>query len=271
MSVAVRRPARRDLARVPERAVVGLGSPLAVHVQILVARHVGRDVGRRAALAPTLVAREHPAIEPVVARGLLDELGRVGAEHEDAPPGAHADAAVVGADARLASEDGDASLEPVGIDVDSIAPVLANAHARVRGPEGEALVVLVVAYAHSDRAARDECIELVLVQARDVELREPVEADRHAGDAHLGARALVGPDRVLGGDGRVDVGLLPPVFGVLVDGRNALDIGNSAYAYGQVLCGGEGSEGSGEREERGSEDAHWVTLSCWLARNSGPC
>ncbi len=79
MSIAVRRPAGGHAIGHPDVAVVRVDAPVAVRVQVLVAKHVGRDIAGGQRAVQSAVARAGPTIEVVEARrGQILVLAQVG-------------------------------------------------------------------------------------------------------------------------------------------------------------------------------------------------
>lgn len=70
MPVAIRNPARRHVPGVPDGAVVGLGSPIAVGIQIVIAGRVAAHIARRLRVFQTAIAIPTPAVELVDCRHL---------------------------------------------------------------------------------------------------------------------------------------------------------------------------------------------------------
>src|SRR5687768_9370437 len=100
LTIPIRRPAGGNNAWNPHVAVVGVGDPLAVEVELFVTRHVRRHIARRLDVAIALVSRDCPLIERC-RRGLFviqsrqaraynqrlsaRDIDRVGAVHDTAP------------------------------------------------------------------------------------------------------------------------------------------------------------------------------------------
>src|SRR6185312_2797621 len=93
---------------------------------------------------------------------------------------------------------------------------------------------------------------LVVVEARDVELRHARKADRARAHLDLGPRGAVGPYRVLGGEGRVEECLLPAGIRILVHRGGTLDVRDAAHSGGRILGrGAEGERGAGRGKGEG--------------------
>ena len=74
MAVAIRRPANRDAVGNPDRAIIRIGLPVAIAIEIVVAVHVARNVARRRRTIFALVLRLAPVFEVVeFRRGLRVE------------------------------------------------------------------------------------------------------------------------------------------------------------------------------------------------------
>ena len=258
---AIGRPIGGDACREPERAVAGLLHPFAVAIELLVARHVGGHVAARAAVGPVSVAGVGPAVERVYPGALGDIGGRRAAEYPHGVAGRDADAPALRFHACVAREYREARLFALRIRIDAIAPVGQDGEARVRGGKRDAMVRLLVAHANARAAALDARVDLVLVEARDVELGQLVQADRGGAHAQFRARAALGPDRVFRRDGGVDVGLVPTEVGILVHRDGALGVGEPADAAGRFLRLREPRDRRDERQQEESDIAHVGHLS----------
>jgi hypothetical protein len=162
VAVAVRRPAGRH-ARIPDRAIVRVLRPLAVAIQLLVARHVGGHVAARGGVLPLLVTREGPFVEGILAGALEGVLAAAGDDHHAA--GLDGDAAVGRFHECVAAEHGEARLVAILVHVQAIAPVRLDHEQRMRRVEGDVVVAFLVANAQVHGAAGDATVEVVLVQA----------------------------------------------------------------------------------------------------------
>src|SRR5713101_4761680 len=73
IAVAVRSPARGDLGRIPNMPVLGLISPSAVIIEVVVADHIARNVTRGNRVVFLQVALRSPTIEAVGTRRTIDD------------------------------------------------------------------------------------------------------------------------------------------------------------------------------------------------------
>ena len=250
VSIAVRRPARLDAARQPERTVLGMAVPVAVAVEVFGAGHLGRDVG--AALHVAFVATvftRHPVgktvgrqLRPAVVRGtaLGPELGALA--------GRELERAVARLEAHAADEHGAETAVVCLVDAvlaDTLRIEAAHGRAdrelahRIRAakPQGQAAPVQVQAHA-------------VVIELDDLDLTVAVQAQGGRADLQFGAAVAFGREPVAAGNGPVALGRDPLVLFRIEGPEGPLRRGDAAHAARWVgPCVGAGEQrGAGQQQ-----------------------
>ncbi len=191
VAVAVRRPAGDDDARHPQRAVLVVLLPAAVAVEIVDARHLGRDVARRRAARIGAVAVLHPGGEGVAHRLRQRVLRAAVAPHFGALAARHGDGAALALQQALAAQHGD--LRALVEAVVAVEAGAVGAEARLGRQQLELARRLAAAQPHCDAAVVQLDLHGLVVQARDLDLGAAVEQQRGRADVDLGlGRAFSG-------------------------------------------------------------------------------
>ncbi len=280
----VRRPAGRDAARHPQRAVLGVLLPGAVAVEVFDAGHLGRDVARRDAAVVAAVAFGHPAREGVAHRFQDAVLRGVGVVEPELGPlvAVHGQRAARALVERLAGEHGDAA--GVVFAVETVAAGALGGEAAFTGAQLELRHRLAAAQAHGQAATVQMQRQVLVVEPQHLELAATVQAQGGRADADLRAPVAIGGHAVAGGQRAVAFGGDPFALFRVVEPHLALHLGDAADAAGRVdrlalrlrghgggergagLQGREGTQGrQGQAvQQTGGVASHGVPRSCQI-------
>ena len=206
-AIAVRRPVGYGDLRVPHGAVGGVLRPLAIGVELLVARQVARhELGRGRAVFQR-VARGHPLVKRVALRraGLGDDQRAPAVEHLLAR-------ADVGDLPRFAVHAGGARVhrQPRGVgarvDVDAVFARLRGHHGQLRGIDLHPLAGAQLAHAQGHAAVHQRHLRGVVVQLGHAQIGAAGQPDGERAAVQLGAAVRVGHDAGAVGHRPVDAG-----------------------------------------------------------------
>src|SRR6185437_13767600 len=211
VAVAVRRPVRRHLAGVPDRAVVGAALPAAVLVEVLVADHVVGYVATRLRSCVALVALAAPRVEGVAADDVADRQRRqrgvvelVAAALENVVL-----RVVLAVDRGLAVEHGDAGAVAAVVHVHAEGSGAGDYQCQRGRVDLVALALVEVAHAEVQRALGQLHLGEVVVEVEQAEVGAAGHAQHAAAQLQFGTRTVAGGEAVAGGQRPVEVGAGP--------------------------------------------------------------
>src|SRR6266852_6148244 len=190
----------------PNGAIISRGAPATVVVEVFIANHIRRDVARGMRAIFAAIAVTSPAVEIVI---VIAEALNVGVELVD--PGKRAGFPRMNGIRRTATgnfaftvanghEGGIAGF----VDVDLVVARTKDRKSEVRCIDFESFVILEAPHTHVKSAFGDADLRRAIVQIQKRKTSVAGKADRGGTDVQLGARAVVGPELVAGGNGAVD-------------------------------------------------------------------
>ena len=238
VAIAVGRPVGGHVRGIPDLAVVRVGLPGAVLVQILRTDHVRRHILLRRRGGVALVAAVAPGVEVVAALDVVDRHvieGRIG-ELVGAARGHHALRSAFTIDGGAAVEVGHAGGLAVLADVHAVGAGLVDHQRHGRRVDLVALAVLHVAHGQVHRALGEFDLGELVVERQETEVGVVRDAQRAAVQLQFGAAAVAGGQAVARGQRPVQAGVAP----VLITGRQqahiALTVGKPRDARGRVAA-----------------------------------
>ena len=247
-------PAVGDVVGEPDGAVLGVGLPGAVGIEVGVANHLRADVAGGDGVLVTLVEAGAPGVQGVVLGevGVL-ELDGVGAMHlhgvaageglVDAGPG---DDGVAGEDDEVRGAAGLVGVNAVvagGLDEHgAVGGIDLNLAAGVEGEDAEV-----------DGALGEGELVVLVGEVGEGDVGALADAELGAAELEDGAGGLGGVDAVAADHGVVGRGEGPVVGAIGLEGDVAGEVGEAGYAGGRVA--GILGVGSSGNEERGGDES----------------
>ena len=269
-AVAIRRPVLLHVSRrIPDRTDVFLVGPTAVRIEVLVARHVLRDITLGLAVAKARLAGDHPVVERHRRRRGRHQLRRhvgVGSIADDAQSVPRRDQrrAAVAIGTGLSGEDRDAAVRRQR--VDAIAARLQQREHGTRHGDAVGIVRIEAPHAQRHASAHDVGVEGVVVELLDVDLGASVHRQRSRADADLRAAGVADEQRIARRDRLVEIRDLPFGIGLGVRLHVALHESDASDPTRDVGVRGTRRQQRHERQDdRARQQCEAVERACGIA------
>ena len=210
MAVVVWRPAGGHAGRRPDVAVVRIGTPGAVSVEVFIADDLLRHIAGRSRVVAATVALARPAVQVVVAPPAQRVvIGQAGAVEAIALPRRDGVRRVFAIDLGFTALNHDRRCIIIRIDVDAVFARAAQGECEIGRVHFETLVGPHVAHAHLERSLRKLHLGNPVVEVEQRYAGGRAEPDRGAADLQFGARIGVCPQTIASRQRSVDHRLEP--------------------------------------------------------------
>src|SRR6266849_3329446 len=236
VSIAVRRPICRNAPRIPDGAILRIGIPLAVFVEIFITDGVIRNVACRSRVFPTLVARIAPLIEIVAIPDAFDiGVQLVYAAEIRGFTGANRISRTAAGHFALTVANRDQGSVTIFVNVNAIRPGPQDIERQVWRVNFEGLILIQAPDAQVQRAFGQTNLHDVVVQIQKRKTSLRAQPQRIRIDAYFDAAILIGPEFVARGHRTINNGLDPFVGTCRFERNRAGCVAKPSGAVGRIV------------------------------------
>src|SRR2546425_6247338 len=236
IAIAVRSPAGRYFAGIPDVAVFGLIAPITVIIQIAVARRVARNVPSGNGIVFFQVAFRSPAVKAVGTRSLVNAvLNVVRAVEFRALAGVNLIGLAAGGNLAFAANHGHARAVTVFINVNAKSACFLDGESQIRSVYFVEIALTQFADTEVQTPLRKAHLRDALVEVQEGHRGHAAEMHRGGAGLQFGAGIFVNPDLVANGHRAVFCGAAPIPLSPGLQGDRTIHVADARDARRRIF------------------------------------